>query len=285
MDTDKLRQDRIDAWAQVRAVFTAADELVREAKRLRVQLDVSPETSGPAAADAAEVRGQGAPKSYVRRREALRVALKETLKPALGRYIGQMQANHCLVPLVIAIDERERLALDTLAKRWSLPALQTQLLEIDDGGDRFFDQLDEHLNGRGLHPLVFELYLICLKGGFSGRYQGRDNERQAFETRLVERIRNEDPRRALASAPGVTLPEGGSVEAEKAAAAEARRRKVTFLPFPYRYYLGVVGVMLALFVVLRIRSNKEVTRSPIGCACSESAQDDPERCLGTGDAH
>jgi hypothetical protein len=278
VDTDKLRQDRIEAWAQVRAVFAASDELCREAKRLRAQEDGGDSgEGGPQVAGEARVKdSKGPPKSYIRRRQAVRDALVGALKPCLGRYLGELQANHCLVPLVIAIDERERLALDTLVKRWRLPALQYELLEIDDGGDRFYDQLDENLAGSGLHPLVFELYLFCLKGGFAGRYQGRETERQAFVSRLSERIRREDPRRLLAAAPGVAL-----VDDDGEGAADGRRRKVPFLAFPYRYYVGVAGVMLALFLAMRFHSNKVVAHSPIGCACSDSAQDDPARCLGT----
>lgn len=303
MDTDKLRQDRIDAWAQVRAVFAASDELVREAKRLRVLEEGGGEGAETAAAgdarakDAKDIKeakdNKGPPRSYIRKRQIVRDALIGALKPSLGRYLGELQAGLCLVPLIIAIDERERLALGPLVKRWNLPALQVELLEIDDGGDRFYDELDEHLGGSGVHPLVFELYLLCLKGGFSGRYQGRPTERQAFENRLVERIRREDPRRALASAPGASVAETGPEAAPEIDAGlpgdpgegSARRRKVTFLPFPYRYYLGAAGAMLALFIVLRFHSNKVVAKSPIGCACSASAQDDPERCLGATDEH
>jgi type IV/VI secretion system ImpK/VasF family protein len=267
MESERLRQDRIDAWAQVRAAFQAAGELGREAKRLQAQ------QAEPGQGPPDEARAKGPPASYIRRRQELRNALVVNLKSFLGKYLGEHQASHCLVPLVIAIDERERVALGPLAKKWSLPRLQVELLQIDDGGDRFYDELDAHLGASGVHGLVFELYLLCLKGGFEGRYQGREAERQAFVERLVERIRREDPRRALASAPGASL---ARAEPALEPPPDGRRRKVSFVAFPYRYYLGVVGLAVALFFGLRVHSNTVVAQSAIGCACLPSGQQNPE---------
>jgi hypothetical protein len=265
LDSDRLRRDRVDVWAQVRAVFAACDELEREAARLQAQNE-APDADPARAA-------KGPPGSYSRRRQELRAALLTSFRPVLARYAGEQQAALGLVPLVIAVDERERLALGPLAKRWSLPRLQVEILEIDDGGDRFYDELEDHLGGSGVHPFVFELYLLCLKRGFEGRFQGRQAERQAVIAALVERVRREDPRRALATATGASVPSELPGEGE-------RRRKVSFVPFPYRYYLGAAALALLLFVVLRIHSNTVVAGSPIGCACSASAQENPQQCLG-----
>jgi type IV/VI secretion system ImpK/VasF family protein len=259
VDSDQLRRDRIDVWAQVRAVFAAADELEREAKRLLAQDDEA--VKAP-------------PASYSRRRQELRAALLTSFRPVLARHAGEQQAAHGLPPLVIALDERERLVLGPLAKRWSLPRLQVELLEIDDGGDRFYELLDEHLGGSGVHPVVFELYLLVLKSGFEGRYQGRQAERQAVIDRLMERVRREDPRRALAAAPGASVPSAGPE------APEGHRPRVTFVPFPYRYYLGAAALVTIIFVALRIHSLTLVAHSPIGCACSTLAQENPAQCLG-----
>jgi type IV/VI secretion system ImpK/VasF family protein len=267
VDSDQLRRDRVDVWAQVRAVFAACDELEREAKRQLAQHEGAEAGADPARA------AKGPPATYSRRRQELRAALISSFRPMLARYAGEQQAAHGLVPLVIAVDERERLALGPLAKRWGLPRLQIELLEIDDGGDRFYDELDAHLEGSGVHPLVFELYLLCLKRGFEGRYQGRQAERQVVINQLVERVRREDPRRALAAASGASVPTETEV-------ADGRRRKVTFVPFPYRYYLGAAALAVMMFVALRIHSNTVVRRSPIGCACSASAQENPQQCLG-----
>jgi type VI protein secretion system component VasF len=278
MESEKLRQDRIDAWAAVRAVFAAATELMREAKR-----QVAGQASENEAAEAARAP-KGPPASYIRRRQDLRNGLVVTCKALLGKYLGEHQASHCLLPLVIAFDERERLALGALAKKWSLPRLQVELLEIDDGGDRFYDQLDQHLESSGVHPLVFELFLLCLKDGFEGRYQGRESERQGFIGRVTERIRREDPRRAMASTPGTSLVRTEPGADERAAGGEQRRRKVTFVAFPYRYYVAAAGLALLVFVGLRIHSLRVVTSSPIGCACSASAQENPGQCMGA-DGH
>jgi type IV/VI secretion system ImpK/VasF family protein len=273
VDSDKLRRERVEVWAQVRAAIAVADELVREGRRLAAQEEEVTEGGQPAPAR----EPKGPPAAYSRRRQQLRAALVSTLKPLLARYLGEQQAAHALVPLVIACDERERLALGPLTKRWSLPSLQLELLEIEDGGDRFYEALDGHLEGSGTHVMVFELYLLCLKQGFEGRFAGRPPERQAVIDRLGERLRREDPRRALASAGGVGVP-APRPDGEEGPDS-VRRHKVSFVAFPYRYYAGVVGAALALFIMLRWRSNAVVDRSALGCSCSAAAQQNPEQCL------
>lgn len=274
MDSDKLRKDRVEVWTKVRDVCATAGELLREAKRLRAEegTDDREHSADPAARDVPK----GPPATYSRRRQALRQALLTGLRPLLVHQTGEQQAALGLEPMVIAIDERERLALGPLAKRWSLPRLQVELLEIDDGGDHFYEMLRRHLDGSGTHPLVFELYLLCLEQGFLGRYEGREPERQAVIDRLVERVRREYPQRALAPAAGALIPfaEG------PAAVDDGRRHKVTFISFPYRYYLGAACVAVSLFIALRVHAHHVVTRSAIGCACSASAQENPEECLG-----
>jgi type IV/VI secretion system ImpK/VasF family protein len=276
VDSDKLRRERVEVWAQVRAAIAVADELTREGRRLAAQEERADDDLITAGAPRPEREGKGPPAAYSRRRQELRAALTTGLRTLLVRYIGEQQAAHALVPLVIACDERERLALGPLAKRWTLPRLQVELLEIDDGGDRFYEALEGHLEGSGTHVMVFELYLLCLKQGFEGRFAGRQAERQAVIDRLGERLRREDPRRALASAGGVGVP---AIAPDTDEARDGRRRKVSFVAFPYRYYAGVVCAALALFLMLRWRSNAVVDRSALGCTCSAAAQDNPEQCL------
>jgi type IV/VI secretion system ImpK/VasF family protein len=153
-------------------------------------------------------------------------------------------------------DERERVALGPLAEAWRLPLLQAELFEIDDGGDRFFAQLEELLRRADVHSLVFEIHLYCLRAGFVGRYRDRRHDLERLQARVAERVRADQPRRA--AQPPAPPPAGA-------------RRRVGFVGFPLRYYLGALAALAALLVLLRVVSNREVASSKLADYCEYRA--------------
>jgi type IV/VI secretion system ImpK/VasF family protein len=275
---DDARWTRIQIWKPVREVFRAADELFEEAERLRRAAEAepagltpppelgAPPPPAPPAAAAPAPRGRpspppgrlappppGAPAAYVRRRRAVREAIESQLDPVFTDHIGLWQKHLCVIAVVAYVDERERVALGPLAEAWRLPLLQDELLGIDDGGDRFFTQLQELLARADVHETVFELHLLCLRAGFVGRYRDRRHELEKLIGWMTHRLRQHAPRRA-------------AMVVSETPAPPARRR-VGFIQFPLRYYLGAMVAMVAVFGLLRILSNREVERSELADYC------------------
>jgi hypothetical protein len=249
---DDARWLRIQLWKPVRLVFQAAAELFEEADRLRTAAEA--ELTGPPPVPA---RGKlappppGAPAAYLRRRGALRELIEAQLDPVFTDHLGPWQTHMCTVAIVSFIDERERVALGAQADAWHLPLLQTELLGIDDGGDRTFAQIHELLARADVHDLVFEVHLLCLRAGLVGRHAGRRHELDRIAGWIVDRLRRHPPRRAAA------VPD----------APPPTRRRIGFVGFPLRYYLGVAVVVAGVFVGLRMVSGREVARSNLAEYC------------------
>jgi type IV/VI secretion system ImpK/VasF family protein len=285
---DDVRWTRVQIWKPVREVFQAADELFEDAERLRrasedepAGLEPPPGSATPtptppappgAAAPAARGRPSpppgrlaappaGAPAAYARRRRAVREAIEAQLDPVFTDQLGLWQKHMCVIAVVSYIDERERVLLGPLADTWQLPLLQDELLGIDDGGDRFFTQLQELLARADVHEMVFELHLLCLRAGFVGRYRDRRHELEKLTGWITHRLRQHVPRR-----PAMVVAE--------APAAPARRR-IGFIQFPLRYYLGTGVALVAVFGLLRVLSSREVERSNLADYCHYHDGDAP----------
>ena len=250
--TEDPRQVRVQMWRPVRAALEAAEALFAEAARLREVLEAEPggAESGPAAPPAA----------YTRKRRALREALEARLDPELTEALGLWQKHLAMTAITAFADERERVALGPLAGSWRLPLLQTDLVEIDDGGDRFFAQLEELLGRADVHALIFEIHLYCLRAGFVGRFRERRHDLERLQERVARRVLGGHGRR----------PHAPLIVAEPPA-----RRRVGFLGFPLRYYLGALGALIALFLGLRVASNHEVADSRLADFCRVPTADSP----------
>jgi len=252
---DDKRGIRIKMWTPVREVFLAADALFQDAERLRGIATGEADLPSPA-----PTRGRppppptGAPAGYLRLRGALREAISAHLDPVLTEHPGPWEKHLCVTAIVSFIDERERVALGALAETWRLPLFQTELLGIDDGGDRCFTQLQELLLRSDVHEMVLQVHLLCLRAGFVGRFRDRRHERDQIVARVVERLSYYQPRRGAA---GPDLPP----------AASPPRSRIGFIHFPLRYYLGVAVLAVAAFATLRIVSTREVERSNLAEDC------------------
>ena len=259
---DDVRWSRVQMWKPVRGVFEVADRLFEEAERLRAAAES--EAAGPLPPTPVPARGKpapppGAPAAYLSRRRAVREAIEAQLDPVFTDHLGPWQKHLCVTAVVSFVDERERVALGALAETWQLPLLQTDLLGIDDGGDRFFAQLHDLLARADVHELVFEVHLLCLRAGFVGRYAGRRHELDRLTGVVVDRLRAYQPRRAAMVPPDASPSPSPS--------SPPPRRRIGFILFPLRYYLGAVVVVAGVFVTLRILSDREVARSNLADYC------------------
>jgi type VI protein secretion system component VasF len=96
----------------------------------------------------------------------------EALRLTLGASMPAEAALEVLVPLVFWCDEAVvgRLAQLSIRGDLSWALLQRDLFAVGDGGDVFYERLDELLRRFDTPQILLETYLFCLNAGFEGRH-------------------------------------------------------------------------------------------------------------------
>lgn len=111
----------------------------------------------------------------------------ESLREHLTRELTENETYLVMFPLVLLCDE---MVMSRLAKeqqtRWSL--LQSELFQINYGGDVFYDFVDERLEKHDTPPMVFEVLYFCLAAGFVGKFGESSGKVQRYRTLLSEQI-------------------------------------------------------------------------------------------------
>ncbi|MBL9005152.1 MAG: DotU family type IV/VI secretion system protein [Myxococcales bacterium] len=111
----------------------------------------------------------------------------EALREHLNRELTENETYLVMFPLVLLCDE---MVMSRLAKeqqtRWSL--LQSELFQINYGGDVFYDFVDERLEKQDTPPMVFEVLYFCLAAGFVGKFGESSGKVQRYRTLLSEQI-------------------------------------------------------------------------------------------------
>lgn len=114
---------------------------------------------------------------------AVRALIREELKKLRSNLWGELSGTEvyeALFPITIHCDELIRTAAGAQAHRWE--PLQSEMFDIEDGGEQFFSRLRALLDSEEPeHLFVYEAYYYCLSDGFGGRWRG--NERQLNEYR------------------------------------------------------------------------------------------------------
>ncbi len=101
-------------------------------------------------------------------RSKLRIEL-EALRELLIAQYSERDAYLVLFPVIAHCDEFIRKSLVN-SDQLNWPSFQEEFYKVDDAGDVFYDLLDDLLAKPETLPLVYEIYLFCLKDGFLGRY-------------------------------------------------------------------------------------------------------------------
>lgn len=111
----------------------------------------------------------------------------EALREALSRELTENETYLVMFPLVLLCDE---MVMCRLAKEqqtsWSL--LQSELFQINYGGDVFYDFVDERLDKPDTPPMVFEVLYFCLAAGFVGKFGESSGKVQRYRTLLAEQL-------------------------------------------------------------------------------------------------
>lgn len=108
------------------------------------------------------------------------------LRGELSAALTEHEVHYVLLPLVIYTDELMTSITRGQALRWE--PLQSELYEIDNGGELFFTILEDHLRKSETHPLIFQMFYFCLSDGFVGMCENDARKLDEYKARLRERI-------------------------------------------------------------------------------------------------
>jgi type VI secretion system protein ImpK len=126
------------------------------------------------------------PATLTRLHAELRLKL-DALRDNLNQELTENETYLVMFPLVLLCDE---MVMTRLAKEqqtsWSL--LQSELFQINYGGDVFYDFVDERLDKPDTPPMVFEVLYFCLAAGFVGKFGESSGKVQRCRSLLAEQI-------------------------------------------------------------------------------------------------
>lgn len=159
------------------------------------------------------------------------------LKGRLAEELTEREVYHCLFPIVIYTDELVHETTEGAAAHWE--PLQSELYDVDNGGEVFFSTVDTLLHKDDTHPLIFEVFFYCLNDGFVGQYDGNAGKIVEYCRRLAERI-------------PVERPSGDDVVTAPAGAVE-------LVSLPVRFYAAAAGAAAMLYVALQLLAYYEVS--------------------------
>lgn len=164
------------------------------------------------------------------------VELRDRIRHQLKRLENQLSLSlsthdlyYALFPLVVLIDEMMRVGLGSDAMRWEL--LQSELFDIDNGGDEFFIVLEARLRQIQTPPLVLEVFYFCLAEGFGGAHLGDHRRLDQYRQQITARL------------PLHPVPLTAPVE---------RPRPVTLVRFPWLFYAVGLAAVLATHALLTL---------------------------------
>jgi len=113
------------------------------------------------------------------------------LKATLAEQYSERDTYLIIFPIVAHIDEYIlNHYLSTIQSGW--PSLQKELFAIDNGGEVFFEILDDTLRKPQTSLFIFEVYYYCLNYGFRGRYQDEPVKIRAYLQRLTGKLAQEE---------------------------------------------------------------------------------------------
>lgn len=178
--------------------------------------------------------------TLARLRAELRTKL-DSLKDNLTKELTESEVYLVMFPLVLLCDE---MVMTRLPKQqqtlWFL--LQSELFQINYGGDVLYDFVDERLAKPDTPVIVFEVLYYCLSAGFVGKFGVDGGKVQRYKALLCEHIpgaqaplRKRRRRRELKPSVETPSPTAAGTEPER----RARSRS------PAWYYVATLGILVA----------------------------------------
>ncbi|HZS39321.1 MAG TPA: DotU family type IV/VI secretion system protein [Polyangia bacterium] len=109
------------------------------------------------------------------------------LTARLSHHLTSAEIKEVLFVLGIVLDEKiQRRLAPAEEHKW--PLLQRSLFGVHDGGDLFYDLIDDRLRRVDASPLLFELCYFCLDDGFVGRHNRDPQKLASYRRKLAARI-------------------------------------------------------------------------------------------------
>jgi type IV/VI secretion system ImpK/VasF family protein len=241
-------------WFHIEEAFTEVLELCLEARAAQLVVaqreaetqavrSIGAGGSTPAPADKAQETGRYAGAAALAKDASFReahphgpdlVVVRQRLRRRLGEVrarlaetLSEHEVYHVLFPFVVYSDELLATATRGAVNRWE--PMQSELYEIDNGGELFYTVLEERLKQDETHPLVFETYYFCLNDGFTGMLQPGSRKIDDHKAQLRQRI----PRAEL------RFPE-----------VSREQKRPELVDFPWKYYAVAAAVVVFVYAVL-----------------------------------
>jgi len=202
--------------------------------------DAAPAETPPAEAPIAAAspkRGKaGFFKAYVATDDLVEVRAKlrsklDILKAQLAENLTEREVFLVLFPLVVLFDELVQNRFVAGGGGGSWPALQSELFKIDDGGEVFYNTLDDLLRKPDTLPFVYEVFYLCLSLGFRGRYSDNLTKINEYKHKIETKI------------PQPVIP--------RSATLDETRRVISFGAVPVLRYALVASFLIVVYVALR----------------------------------
>jgi type IV/VI secretion system ImpK/VasF family protein len=222
-------------WSAVHDLFREVDTLVSRGERFE-GLREAPAAPSAVQQSKGEAAKGGVFKAYVETDDLFEVRAKlrsqlDVVKAALAVHLTEREAFLVLFPLVVFFDELVQNRFVSGGGGGTWPLLQTELFQVDNGGEAFYDTLDDLLRKPDTLPFVYEIFYLCLSNGFRGRYADNQAKVTEYKQKLADKI------------PTPTLP-GGGVAASHSTSA--------FATSPAWRYAVVAGVLVSVYLVLQL---------------------------------
>ena len=119
----------------------------------------------------------------------LRVELRKELiklRNELGESLAERECYLLLFPVVVCIDELVQTRYTGVGQEW--PLLQQEFFKVDQGGELFYQTVDQVLDGGAHSPIVYEVFFFCLAVGFKGKLAGDEERIAGYIRRLGSRF-------------------------------------------------------------------------------------------------
>ena len=109
------------------------------------------------------------------------------LNANLREYLTEREVYLVLFPIVVYFDEQiqTKLFKDAYTK-W--PSLQKELFEIEDGGEKFYEIIDDILRKPQTIQFIYEIFYFCLQDGFQGKYAENPLKINEYKEKLKVKI-------------------------------------------------------------------------------------------------
>jgi type IV/VI secretion system ImpK/VasF family protein len=157
------------------------------------------------------------------------------LKNNLRQTLDDHSVTLIFFALVVMLDEEiQNILSSQKSGQWS--PLQQDLFNTTNGGEIFFENLDELLENHQVHSFVHEVYYFVLKKGFRGKYAKSPNRITKYLEFLAERL------------PTVTLELNN-----KTAATAFPLIRTKFKT--WHYYAAAAAILICFYIGMNIHSN------------------------------